>query len=69
MVRAKAHSRVLRKLCPVDFVVVSKGSSVLLLLSVVMSYVDCADDGLDGLMIVRVELSTMSNCIVHYTPR
>ena len=32
-----------RKLCPVSFLVVSKGPSILLQ-SVVMSYVDCGDD-------------------------
>ena len=39
-----------------------------LLLSVVMSYVNCGDYGVSGLMIVRVELSTMSVCTVCYTP-
>ena len=34
---------VFRKLCPVDFLVVSKCYSVLLQ-SLVMSYVDCGDD-------------------------
>ena len=35
---------VFRKLCPVSFLVVVECSSVLLS-SVVMSYVDCGDDG------------------------
>ena len=35
---------VFRKLCPVSFLIVGKGPSVLLL-SVVMSYVNCGDYG------------------------
>ena len=50
-------------LCQVGFLVVSNGSSDLMHY-VVMSYVDCCDDGGGGQIIVRVELSTMSDRIV-----
>ena len=51
--------RVFGKLCPAGFLEVCKCSSIFLQ-SIVISYVDCGD----GQMIVRVELSTMSGCIV-----
>ena len=59
---SKSELCVFSKLRPVGFLVVCVCSSVLLQ-SVVMSHVDCGDQ-----MIVRVELSTISGCIVCKTP-
>ena len=59
---SKSGLCVFRKLCLVSFLVVGESPSVLLW-SIVVSYVNCGD----GLMIVHVELSAMSDCTVCQT--